>query len=115
MTPGADDLLTRPIALVVALALVSLLPFAFMTSSPPFQCFCARGTLTIAGIAPITWSLGGLYHDTDDERVWMLIPLGETPAELDLDGRAFTLDITLNVFGDYASTDLRGVIDDPRS
>ena len=28
---GADDLLTRPIALVVALALVSLLPFAFMT------------------------------------------------------------------------------------
>jgi type III secretion protein R len=31
VTPGADDLLTRPIALVVALALVSLLPFAFMT------------------------------------------------------------------------------------
>jgi type III secretion protein R len=28
---GADDLLSRPIALVVALALVSLLPFAFMT------------------------------------------------------------------------------------
>jgi type III secretion protein R len=28
---GVDDLLTRPIALVVALALVSLLPFAFMT------------------------------------------------------------------------------------
>lgn len=28
---GADDLLTRPIALVVALALVALLPFAFMT------------------------------------------------------------------------------------
>jgi type III secretion protein R len=28
---NADDLLTRPIALVVALALVSLLPFAFMT------------------------------------------------------------------------------------
>ena len=28
---GADDLLTRPLALVVALALVSLLPFAFMT------------------------------------------------------------------------------------
>jgi hypothetical protein len=26
-----DDLLSRPIALVVALALVSLLPFAFMT------------------------------------------------------------------------------------
>lgn len=31
MTHGADDLLSRPIALVVALALVSLLPFAFMT------------------------------------------------------------------------------------
>jgi type III secretion protein R len=29
--PGLDDLLSRPIALVVALALVSLLPFAFMT------------------------------------------------------------------------------------
>ncbi len=29
--PAVDDLLTRPIALVVALALVSLLPFAFMT------------------------------------------------------------------------------------
>jgi type III secretion protein R len=28
---GPDDLLTRPIALVVALALVALLPFAFMT------------------------------------------------------------------------------------
>lgn len=28
---GVDDLLSRPIALVVALALVSLLPFAFMT------------------------------------------------------------------------------------
>jgi type III secretion protein R len=28
---GADDLLARPIALVVALALVALLPFAFMT------------------------------------------------------------------------------------
>ena len=28
---GAEDLLSRPIALVVALALVSLLPFAFMT------------------------------------------------------------------------------------
>src|SRR5206468_2394174 len=28
---AADDLLTRPVALVVALALVSLLPFAFMT------------------------------------------------------------------------------------
>ena len=28
---GADDLLSRPIVLVVALALVSLLPFAFMT------------------------------------------------------------------------------------
>ena len=28
---GADDLLSRPIALVVALAVVSLLPFAFMT------------------------------------------------------------------------------------
>jgi type III secretion protein R len=28
---GLDDLLSRPIALVVALALVSLLPFAFMT------------------------------------------------------------------------------------
>ena len=28
---GADDLLSRPIILVVALALVSLLPFAFMT------------------------------------------------------------------------------------
>lgn len=31
MTHGVDDLLSRPIALVVALALVSLLPFAFMT------------------------------------------------------------------------------------
>lgn len=31
MTHGLDDLLSRPIALVVALALVSLLPFAFMT------------------------------------------------------------------------------------
>ena len=34
MTPvahGVDDLLSRPIALVVALAIVSLLPFAFMT------------------------------------------------------------------------------------
>jgi type III secretion protein R len=30
-TPGVDDLLSRPIALVVALAIVSLLPFAFMT------------------------------------------------------------------------------------
>jgi len=29
--PGVDDLLSRPIALVVALAIVSLLPFAFMT------------------------------------------------------------------------------------
>jgi type III secretion protein R len=28
---AADDLLTRPVALVVALALVALLPFAFMT------------------------------------------------------------------------------------
>src|SRR5579864_6921817 len=28
---GVDDLLSRPIALVVALAIVSLLPFAFMT------------------------------------------------------------------------------------
>src|SRR5579884_4036148 len=28
---GMDDLLSRPIVLVVALALVSLLPFAFMT------------------------------------------------------------------------------------
>ena len=28
---GTDDLLTRPVALVVALALVALLPFAFMT------------------------------------------------------------------------------------
>jgi type III secretion protein R len=31
VTHGLDDLLSRPIALVVALALVSLLPFAFMT------------------------------------------------------------------------------------
>lgn len=31
MNHGVDDLLSRPIALVVALALVSLLPFAFMT------------------------------------------------------------------------------------
>jgi type III secretion protein R len=31
VTHGVDDLLSRPIALVVALALVSLLPFAFMT------------------------------------------------------------------------------------
>lgn len=31
MTHGIDDLMSRPIALVVALALVSLLPFAFMT------------------------------------------------------------------------------------
>lgn len=31
MTHGLDDLMSRPIALVVALALVSLLPFAFMT------------------------------------------------------------------------------------
>src|SRR5579871_2730587 len=31
MTHGLDDLLSRPIALVVALAVVSLLPFAFMT------------------------------------------------------------------------------------
>ena len=31
MAHGVDDLLGRPIALVVALALVSLLPFAFMT------------------------------------------------------------------------------------
>ena len=31
MTHGVDDLLSRPIPLVVALALVSLLPFAFMT------------------------------------------------------------------------------------
>ncbi|HEV3192536.1 MAG TPA: type III secretion system export apparatus subunit SctR [Polyangiaceae bacterium] len=30
-TPSADELLSRPIVLVVALALVSLLPFAFMT------------------------------------------------------------------------------------
>ena len=30
---GADDLLSRPIVLVVALAIVSLLPFAFMTVS----------------------------------------------------------------------------------
>jgi type III secretion protein R len=30
---GADDLLSRPIVLVVALALVSLLPFAFMTAT----------------------------------------------------------------------------------
>src|SRR6202142_4741367 len=28
---GADDLLSRPIVLVVALAIISLLPFAFMT------------------------------------------------------------------------------------
>jgi type III secretion protein R len=31
MHAGADDLLSRPIVLVVALAIVSLLPFAFMT------------------------------------------------------------------------------------
>jgi type III secretion protein R len=31
MHGGADDLLSRPIVLVVALAIVSLLPFAFMT------------------------------------------------------------------------------------
>src|ERR1700683_5566144 len=31
MHAGADDLLSRPIVLVVALARVSLLPFAFMT------------------------------------------------------------------------------------
>jgi type III secretion protein R len=31
MHPGTDDLLSRPIVLVVALAIVSLLPFAFMT------------------------------------------------------------------------------------
>jgi type III secretion protein R len=31
MTHGVDDLLSRPIVLVVALAIVSLLPFAFMT------------------------------------------------------------------------------------
>jgi type III secretion protein R len=31
MNHGLDDLLSRPIALVVALAIVSLLPFAFMT------------------------------------------------------------------------------------
>src|SRR5271165_3381505 len=31
MHPGPGDLLSRPIVLVVALALVSLLPFAFMT------------------------------------------------------------------------------------
>ncbi|MEB2312578.1 MAG: type III secretion system export apparatus subunit SctR [Sorangiineae bacterium] len=30
-TPNPDDLLTRPVALVVALALVGILPFAFMT------------------------------------------------------------------------------------
>src|SRR5579863_10292128 len=30
-TASADDLLSKPIVLVVALALVSLLPFAFMT------------------------------------------------------------------------------------
>jgi type III secretory pathway component EscR len=29
--PGVDDLLSRPIVLVVALAIFSLLPFAFMT------------------------------------------------------------------------------------
>src|SRR3984885_13998459 len=31
MHAGADDLLSRPIVLVVALAIVSLLPFAFMS------------------------------------------------------------------------------------
>src|ERR1700679_774982 len=31
MHPAADDLLSRPIVLVVALAIVSLLPFAFMS------------------------------------------------------------------------------------
>jgi|GEM_PF-2684176 len=91
-----------------------VLPFAFKTSSPPFLCFCARGVLTIAGVAPVTVSLGGLYHDSADQPVWMLVPLDETLAELDLDRRAFSLEITLQVFGDYASTTLTGVIDDPR-
>jgi len=62
----------------------------------------------------MTLSLGGLYHDVQDQPVWMLVPLDETMAELDLDGRAFSLEITLQVFGDYASTTLTGVIDDPR-
>ncbi len=31
MTAGSDDLLSRPLALVIALALVSLLPFVFMS------------------------------------------------------------------------------------
>jgi len=91
-----------------------VLPFAFTTSRSPFLCFCARGVLTIAGVAPVTVSLGGLYHDSADQPVWMLVPLDETLAELDLDGRAFSLEITLQVFEDYASTTLTGVIDDPR-
>ncbi|HEY5076136.1 MAG TPA: EscR/YscR/HrcR family type III secretion system export apparatus protein, partial [Acidimicrobiia bacterium] len=33
LATGVDDLLSRPIVLVVALAVVSLLPFAFMTAT----------------------------------------------------------------------------------
>lgn len=92
-----------------------IVPFAFSTSHVPFQCFNAHGTLTIVGVAPIPFSLQGLYHFAADYPIWMLVPVGEALAAQNLDGRAFTLDLTVQVGPDYASTTLCGAIDDPRS
>lgn len=92
-----------------------IVSFAFSTSRAPFLCFNARGTLTIAGLAPVPFSLQGLYHFSPDDPIWMLVPVGEALAAINLDGRAFTLEVTVQVGPDFASTTLCGVIDDPRS
>lgn len=93
-----------------------LLPFAIVSRRAPFVCYRAWGTLTIAGAAPVEFSISGLYHFQEDAPVWILVMLDDAHAELALDGRAYTLELSVqDITADYATHTLTGTIDDPRS